>query len=211
MRVVIFGATGNIGRYVREAALGAGHDVRLFARGPAKLEPLEEGETVMAGAVADAARVRASVAGMDAVISVLGPRSNSFEQEELFAGFARALVDVMEAGAVRRLVALSGAAVTLPGEKKRTMDRLASFFVGKAVRHVVQAKQRELEIIVASNLDWVAPRPPRVVDGPLTGEYRVGNHSVGPRSKISAADLAEFMVKSLTQDEHLKTAPFISY
>jgi putative NADH-flavin reductase len=91
------------------------------------------------------------------------------------------------------------------------MDRIASFFVGKAVRHVVQAKQLELEIIVASNLNWIAPRPPRVVDGPLTGVYRVGNHSVGPRSRISAADLADFMVKSLTDDEHLKTAPFISY
>ena len=73
MRVLIFGATGNIGRHVREAALGAGHDLVLFARDPAKLEPLEDGEKAVAGDVADPAAVRAATDGIDAVISVLGP------------------------------------------------------------------------------------------------------------------------------------------
>ncbi len=211
MRVLIFGATGNIGRYVREAALGTGHDLVLFARDPGKLDPLEGGETAVAGDVADAAAVRAAIDGIDAVISVLGPRSNSPEQEEVFVTFASTLVDEMQARGVKRLVALSGAAVRVPGEDKRPLDRLASLVIGKAVRHVVQAKQRELDIIVASRLDWVAPRPPRVVDGPLTGEYRVGDHSVGPRSRISTPDLADFIVACLTDDEHLRTAPFISY
>ncbi len=211
MRVLIFGATGNIGRHVREAALGAGHDLVLFARDPAKLDPLEEGEEAVAGDVADAAAVGSATDGIDAVISVLGPRSNSLEQEEVFVIFARALVDAMQARGVKRLVALSGAAVRVQGENKRPLDRLASAVIGRAVRHVVQAKQRELDIIAASSLDWVAPRPPRVIDGPLTGEYRVGDHSVGPRSRISTSDLAEFMVACLTDDEHLRTAPFISY
>ena len=138
MRVLIFGATGNIGRHVREAALGAGHDLVLFARDPAKLEPLEEGEMAIAGDVADSASVSAAVDGIDAVISVLGPRSNSPEQEAVFVGFARALVDSMTRRGVRRLVALSGAAVRVPGEDKRPLDRLASLVIGKAVRHVVR-------------------------------------------------------------------------
>ncbi|HYI21802.1 MAG TPA: NAD(P)H-binding protein, partial [Candidatus Limnocylindrales bacterium] len=203
MRVLIFGATGNIGRHVREEALGAGHDLVLFARDPAKLDPLEDGEQSVAGDVADADAVRDAIDGIEAVISVLGPRSNSPEQEEVFVAFASALVAAMQARGVARLVTLSGAAVRVPGENKRPLDRLASLVLGKAVRHVVQAKQRELDIIAASRLDWIAPRPPRVVDGPLTGEYRVGDHSVGPRSRISTPDLAEFIVACLTDDEHL--------
>ena len=54
-------------------------------------------------------------------------------------------------------------------------------------------------------------RPPRVVEGPLTGNYRVGALRVGPRSKISRADVAHFMLRQLDADTYLRQAPFIAY
>lgn len=208
MRVLILGASGNIGRSVRVQARAAGHQLVLFSRDSARLGQLAESETVFEGNIADIDAVQAAVGGVDAVISALGPTSNSPDQVSLFESFAQALVAAMTANGVRRLVAISGAGCTLPGERKPLGGRIASAMVRLAVRNVVEAKQRELEIIVASDLDWIAPRPARVVDDPATGTYRVGSDAKGFR--ITAADLAEFMVAQLTDDSYLRQAPIIS-
>lgn len=208
MRVLVFGASGTIGSEVRREARAAGHELRLFARDPARLGELSAGETVVAGDIADPTQVAAAVAGVDAVISALGPTSNTADQVALFETFATSLVGAMQAAGVRRLVALSGAACALPGERKPLRARIASTFVRLAVRHVVAAKQRELEIIAASDLDWIAPRPPRVQEAPAGGHYRVGSEATGLR--ITAADLAAFMVAQLTDRAYLRQAPFIS-
>ncbi len=39
MNVLVFGATGPLGRCVVEAALSAGHQVTVFARTPGRLGP----------------------------------------------------------------------------------------------------------------------------------------------------------------------------
>jgi len=208
MRILLFGASGGIGHHVRRLTLVAGHELVLFARDPAALAPLTERETALEGDIADSGRVAAAVAGVDAVISVLGPTSNSSDQVRLFEEFARTLVAAMRANGVKRLVTISGGAVTLPAERKSFRARIASALVRRVVPHVVEAKQRELDVVVASDLDWIAPRPPRVVDGPATGRYTVGERATGLR--VTQGDLAHFMVAALTDDSFIRQAPLIS-
>jgi len=208
VRVLLFGASGGIGSRVRAQARAAGHELVLFARDPARLEPLDSGERVVAGDIAEPSAVAAAVAGVDAVVSALGPADNTSGQVTLYESFATALVEAMEANGVRRLVAISGAAVTLPGERKALRGRIASAFVRLLVPHVVRAKQREIEIISAADLDWIAPRPPRVIEGGQTDGYRLGDDARAMR--VSQGDLAHFMVSALTDDRHLRQAPFIS-
>lgn len=208
MRILLFGASGGIGSEVRARALVEGHELVLFGRDAAKLEPLAATESVVAGDIADASLVAASVAGVDAVVSALGPSSNSRDQVELFESFARVMVEAMTTSNVSRLVAVSGGACTLPGERKRIGARLASAFVRLAVPHVVAAKQRELEIIFASGLEWTLPRPPRVVAAPATGSYRAGAAATG--MSITQGDLAAFMVDQLTDATFVRRAPFVS-
>src|SRR5258708_4225717 len=55
MRLVIFGATGRIGRHLLSWAVDAGHDVHVLARSPKALRP-RDGLTVNGGDVLDPAR-----------------------------------------------------------------------------------------------------------------------------------------------------------
>ena len=103
---------------------------------------------------------------------------------------------------------ISGAGCKLPGEQKPLSGRIASGVVRLFVRHVIEAKQRELDVVIASGLDWVAPRPPRVIEGPGTGQFKVGVEARG--MAVTQGDLARFMVDQLTDDTHLRTAPYIS-
>lgn len=208
MRVLLFGASGGIGSQVRRLALAAGHELVLFARDPSALEPLASAERAIQGDIADADSVEQAVSGVDAVVSALGPSANSADQVALFEAFAQALVAAMKRHGARRLVTISGAAVDVPGEHKGLAGRLASAFVRLAVRHVVAAKQREFQIIAASDLEWIAPRPKRVVPGGVKISYRVGPLASG--MTIGQASAAAFMVDALSDDTYLRQAPIIS-
>ncbi|WP_428341722.1 DUF2867 domain-containing protein [Mycobacterium sp.] len=65
MRCVIFGATGYLGTRLVPELLSAGHDVRVMARTPAKLDdvPWRESVEVVEGDVADADKVRQALDG----------------------------------------------------------------------------------------------------------------------------------------------------
>ncbi len=213
MRIALFGATGGIGRFVLEQALGAGHDVTVLTRDPGKVADPAAGDRlrVVVGDIEQYESVLAVVVGSDAVISALGPTRNAVDQVELFGRWAGHLVEAMEAHGPARVVILSGAAVDVPGERKALGDRIASAVVRIFVRHVVAAKQAEFDVISRSRLEWVAVRPPRVVPGPRTGRYESGTSlRLGPRSRISQPDLAELLLRQVSDDTWLRQAPFVS-
>lgn len=206
MRVTVFGATGEIGRHVVKRALAEGHEVHALIRDPAN--PVDARVSTIVGDLADAATVERAVAGSDAVIWAVGASQNSPEQVELFELAARNLAAAMTRHGVRRLVALSGAGITIEGERKPLRDRLVSAVVRLLVRNVVEAKQREYEVFRNSGLDWTLVRPPRVVAGAATGTYVAGDRLA--RARVTQGDLAAFMVDQLSDRAYIHAAPYVS-
>jgi uncharacterized protein YbjT (DUF2867 family) len=74
MKLTIFAATGGIGRQLLEQAVAASQDVTAVVRTPKKLARQVRTVTVDLAA-ADPAVLESAVAGADAVLSCLGPRS----------------------------------------------------------------------------------------------------------------------------------------
>src|SRR5215467_11307535 len=113
MKLTIFAATGGIGRQLLEQAVAAGHDVTAVARSPEKL-PGGAVRVVKADLAApDPAALESAVAGADAVLSGLGPRSNS--DAGVASQGTQAIVTAMQATGTRRVVVVSAAPVsTLP-------------------------------------------------------------------------------------------------
>ena len=77
MNLVIFGATGGIGRQVLEQAIIAGHDVTAVVRDPKKLSGQKVRVVTADLAMVNPTVLAAAIAGADAVISGLGPRDTS--------------------------------------------------------------------------------------------------------------------------------------
>ena len=206
MRVTVFGATGGIGRQVVDRALAAGHEVHALVRDPSKLTLPDV--SVTTGDLADGQAIDRAVEGSDAVIWAVGATQNKADQVELFETAARELVAAMKRHGVRRLVALSGAGITLDGERKPIWGRLMSGLVRLLVRHVVESKRREYLVFRESGLDWTLVRPPRVVEGRPTGHLVASSTLVGAR--ITQADLATFMVDQLRDRTYIGGAPYVS-
>ena len=119
----------------------------------------------------------------------------------------RTVVAAMADAGVRRLVALSGAGIHVPGDRKPWPDRVASRVVRRVARHVVGAKQREFDVFSAADIDWTASRPPLVTDGPPQG-YRL-DLRLKPGVRVRRTDVATALVDQLTDRRFHRAAPFV--
>lgn len=109
MRVLVTGATGYIGGRLVPALLAAGHEVRCFARDPARLADRFDGVEIARGDVFDAQAVRAAMAGCDVAYYLIHSMSDvrrdfTRRDREAARTFGRAAA---EAG-IARIVYLGG-------------------------------------------------------------------------------------------------------
>lgn len=206
MRVLILGSTGRIGSLVLAEVLNNGHKATVLVRDPSRIVP-KTGLSVVAGDVRDEVAISVALRNVDAVIAALGPRSNTPAEEDSLALGMRNLHIAMVGGRVQRLVALSGAGVDVPGDRKPVLDRMMSGVVRRFAGHIVGAKQREFEIFAASELDWTALRPPLVSDGPARG-YRL-DLSLRPGVRVTRVDVAQALVDQLVDRAFIRAAPFV--
>jgi putative NADH-flavin reductase len=217
MRLTIFAATGGIGRNLLDQAGAAGHDVTAVVRNPDRLPAgARDRSRVVAADLAssDPATLRAAVAGADAVLSGLGPRSRA--DAGITSGGTAAIIAAMTTAGVRRLVVVSAApvgTVASPGRPHPPRhDPGDGFFMRHLFSHVAKAAfrahyadlARMEDLLRGSDLDWTISRPPRLTDQPLTGTYRTafGRNLRGGWS-VSRADVAHQMLRCLAQPESI--------
>ena len=211
MKLTVFAATGGTGRQLLDQALAAGHDVTAVVRNPAKL-PAEVRAVTADLATAGPAALEPAVAGADAVLSGLGPRSRAD------AGVASrgtlAIVEAMRATGVRRVVVVSAAPVATvaspgrpdpprhdPGDGLVTRQVLMPLLLA-TLREVYRDLALMEDALRDSTLDWTVVRPPRLTDGPLTGTYRTAlGRNLRGGLLVSRADVADLMLATLDRPE----------
>lgn len=207
LQLTVFGATGSIGRHVVDQALGHGHRVTAFTRDPGRVTTRHPGLTVATGDVTDPAPVRAAVTGADAVVVALGDGRRGRVRE---AG-TRTVVDAMRSAGVRRLVCQSTLGA---GDSRENLDLVWKHLMfGLLLRRAYADHQRQEDVVLGSGLDWTLVRPGAFTDGPHTGRYR---HGFGPDEpglalKVSRADVADLVLRSLTDDTTVGRAVSQSY
>jgi uncharacterized protein YbjT (DUF2867 family) len=209
MKLTIFAATGGIGRHLLDQALAAGHDVTAVVRNPRAL-PAEVRVATADLAAAGPADLEPAVAGADAVLSGLGPRSRTD------AGVASrgtlAIVQAMQATGVRRVVAVSAAPVATVASPGRPDPPRHDPGDGLVTRHLMmpllRSALREVYADLAlmedalrdSGLDWTVVRPPRLTDRPPTGTYRTAiGRNLRRGFLVPRADVAHLMLAVLDQ------------
>ncbi len=213
MRLTIVAATGGIGRLLLEQAVDAGHDVTAVVRDPTRLtRPVQAVTADLAGADPDA--LVPAVAGADAVLSGLGPRSRA--GAGVAARGTSALVTAMTRAGVRRIVVVSAApvgTVASPGRPNPPrhdpgdgflMRHIASPLIVALLRDIYVDLALMEDILRDSGLDWTAVRPPRLTDRPRNAAYRTAlGRNVHSGLFAARADVADFMLRALTLPESI--------
>jgi len=123
MRCVVFGATGYLGARLVPELLSAGHDVRVLARQPAKLDdvPWRDRVDVVEGDVTDGESVQQALAGQQVLYYLVHSLLRS-DFVDLDARAASIVADAAVRAGLARIVYVGG---IIP-EQQRLSDHLAS-------------------------------------------------------------------------------------
>ena len=110
MKILLFGATGNVGRCVIKEALSRGHQITGVVRDPQAVENSDPRVSLRRGDATDRRSVAELARGVDAVVSAISPRPNArgLPAPTLVAA-ARALIAGLRDAGTKRVVAVGGA------------------------------------------------------------------------------------------------------
>lgn len=205
MKVTIFGATSASGRLLVKKSLAKGYEVTAFVRDESKLGIVHRNLKVVCGDALNAAQVDEAVKGSDAVLSTLGPKGRP---AAMAARSTKNIVDAMEKYGVRKLILVSVAGIPVPQDQRGR--NLISGLIKLFLKDVFVDRENQLAVLESSNVDWVAVRVPRLTNDPATGSVHAFFGDASPRLKVTRADLADFMLKQLEEDQWLRQSPILS-
>ncbi|XRQ03360.1 NAD(P)-dependent oxidoreductase [Actinomadura welshii] len=207
MRILLIGATGMVGRRVRDEARSRGHEVTGVTRsgdeGTSKAE------------ASDAEAIAALAKGHDAVVlSVPPPRDGSETTGPLLAT-TRGVLDGLRRADVRRLIVVGGAGSleAAPGVRLVDTPEFPEMYKSEAL---AAAEQLGVIRAEASDLDWTYISPAAIIEpGERTGTFRLGGDRLltdaGGGSRISAEDYAIALVDELENNAAVRRRISVAY
>jgi putative NADH-flavin reductase len=203
MKIAVFGASGKTGILIVYQALNQGHIVTAFARQPSKVTIRHKNLRVIQGDVLEIEKVKLAVEGQDVVLCALGSDKN--KPNTMLSDGTRNILKSMESSGVKRFICMSSAGI---------LGNDGGFWFGKIImplflNHVFADKKRQAKLIEESKAEWVIIRPTGLTDAPKTNTYKI-NLDIPTSRSIPRADVADFMLKLITDKKYDRQMPAIS-
>ncbi|XP_056138885.1 flavin reductase (NADPH) [Lampris incognitus] len=166
-----------------------GYNVTVLVRDPTKLPSDHKASRVVVGDVMNKEDVKKTMEGQDAVIIVLGTRSDLSPTTMMSEG-TKNILDSMKARGISKVVGCMSA--FLLWDRSKVPPRLLP---------VTEDHDRMYKVLKDSGLDYVAVMPPHIADDkPLTEKYVVTENMLKGRA-ISKHDLGHFFVSCLSTSD----------
>lgn len=208
MRIVIFGATGNVGQRVAKEALSRGHEVVGVVRDPAAVQAPDPRVRLARGDATNSDSVAEVVKGADAVVSAISPRPNSRAlTAPKLVDNARAVIAGLRAAGVRRVLYVGGGSTLEIAPGKQLLDEpgFPDLYKAEALdgREALKVWRTE-----AAGLDWTFLSPAiEIGPGERTGTYRTTGEQMlfdaQGKSFISFEDYAVAVLDELEKPTHV--------
>ena len=217
MNIAIFGASGATGTLLTQRCLAAGYNVRALLRTPEKF-PLRDQVQVVQGSPFDLASVSQTIQGTDAVLSALGARSLK-KEDVLERAIPRIIAAMQESlsqpNPVRRIIVLGSAgALSTSLDKQPAWRRwmVQNIVYNTFLKWPVASQISQWNDLSHSDLDWTMVMPPMLTNGSARGIYRIDRETLPPNgSRISRADVADFMMQQIDSPQWIRKGVYISW
>jgi len=204
MKIIVFGARGEVGSRVVSEALSRDHDVTAVVRSPAHLKGQPAMLETVAADVSDTDAVASLLAGFDLAVSAIRPPDGKEGDlvpltESILKAAARANVRVLIVG---------GAASLLVPDRNLHSVLTAPGFLPDEVVPIARASYAQFELCAAdSHADWTYIAPPAMLlPGERTGRYRVGENALlideDGNSGISMEDFSVALIDEAETPRH---------
>lgn len=207
MKIIVFGATGSVGKQLVQQALEQGNQVAAFTRSPGKLSYIHDPRlTIIRGDILNPADVEKAMQQQDGVLCAIGDGSKGTVRAE----GTKNIIMAMKKNGVNRLICETTLGL---GESRGNLNFFWKYIMfglllKKAFRdHAIQEKY-----LYESGLNYTIVRPGAFTNGNITRNYKVGfdGNYKQLQLKIARADVADFMLQQLHSGKYIKKAVSIS-
>lgn len=195
MKLIIFGATGMVGKYLVKQALFMGHEVKAYGRNVfTESMPKDDNLELVQGALFDDGQLFNAISGCDAVLSALG---GSFDGTDVTRSLGiKHIVSQMKKAGVKRIIGVGGLGVLNADENTYIIDtpEYPAQYIPVGREHF-----KAYEYLKESGLEWTFVCPPDIKNAEATGSF-VTNADYPPtpnKYQINAGDLSLFMLNEL--------------
>jgi len=205
MRIVVFGASGKVGRLLVQEAVKRGHTVTAAVHRPHEYVT-PEGVTVIPTDVYDKKSVQIAVKEQEAVLSALGSWGTA-KKDILSTGMA-VIIPAMKRSGIKRIVTLTGTDAWLPAEQPSLTARGFHMALKVLAKPILVDSEQHLRLLAESGLEWTSVRSP-IMNKYGTVEYVLQATKPGLLRTIHRASVAHAMMEIIENDRFIRQAPYI--
>lgn len=206
LKLAVIGGTGKSGKYLVRNLLNQGYHFKLLLRNPQDYDIVSPQIEIVKGDAREYESIRLLLEGCGAVISTLGqPRGET----SIFSQATRNVIRAMTELNIKRYILITGLNVDSPSDKKGTKGKMATDWMKANYPETTLDKQVEFDVLSNSNIDWTLVRLPLIEQTEERGKLAVSLEDC-PGDKVSATDLAFFLIDQLSDVKYVRTAPFIA-
>jgi putative NADH-flavin reductase len=216
VKIVLFGAGGQVAQRIAREALNRGHEVVGVVRSAASVRSDNERLIIVEGDATDASSIARIAKGADVVINAISPRpSPSGRPASSLPTAARALIEGATRAGVRRLIVVGGAGSLEVAPGVRLVDT-PGFPPEHKFESLNSADALEVYRSSAGDLDWTYISPgAEFGPGTRTGRYRTGDDALladaKGRSVLSFEDYAKAVIDEVEHSTHPRARMAVAY
>lgn len=208
MKIVIFGASGRIGKKLTALAINQGHEVIAYDKKNEK--PIFDHPRLrtVVGKLDDKIELRNDIKGVDACFSTLGGSSVMRKYPELVTGVQN-IIEVMEEENISKFIYLSCLGA---GESKYYIpEQVRNLLTNVMLRIPLAVHNPNEEQLAKSNLDWTVIRPGGFTNKEQTNDLKHGFEHISLKRgvSVSVSNVAAFMLEQLTKDDYVRKAVWL--
>lgn len=221
LKILVYGATGKIGRHVVDEALNRGHLVTAVSRNPSRITQIHDNLSAVQGDILDPKSVASLLVDQDVVIiSVRGIVGKSKDPNDAIQRIAveqvvNVLRDIGDDSPYLIHVGGSGSLEVEPGVLYA--DKLPKVFLPKSLEMEIAGQVLALEYLrTVTDIGWSYATPAKnFTNGKRTGTFRIGGNQLlkdsRGKSRISRKDFAVALIDEAENAEHVQQRFSVAY
>jgi putative NADH-flavin reductase len=206
IKVAVIGGTGKSGKYLVQHLLSQGFHFKMLLRDPEKFSITSPFIEIIQGDVREYETVHRFIQECQAVISTLGQPKG---EPPIFSQATRNVIRAMKECHIQRYILITGLNVDTPFDKKGDKTAFGTEWMKTHYPDTTTDKQTEWSVLSETDIDWTLVRLPLIE---LTNEPNKAGVSLEDCTgeKITAIDLANFLIGQLSDNRFIKKSPFIA-
>lgn len=205
-KIAIIGGGGRTGKYIISQLLSLGYSLKVLLRNPEYFQLESPFIEIIKGDAIDPEAIRSLVQGCQAVISTVGQRKD----EPLVASQATTnIISAMTEYGINRYILVAGINVDTPFDKKGPETLAATEWMKMTFPTIHADRQKTYSILSTSDVNWTLVRVPFIEFTETKNETVVSLEDCRG-NRISANEIASFVIEQLSDSSYVKKSPFIA-